>query len=134
MKQGTIVLLRGQLKGMGLEAECDLLARRIKWSAPGDERSTLGYTGCVILTAPADLPDGDYMAFFSGHSLPVNRTRGLWVPIGEAIRDSASDALPEGREVVPVSPPDRSVNADSPSECGEASEARQIQVHRPSES
>ena len=95
------MLLHGQLRGMGREAPCELLARRT--SMPGAHPSHLSfeYSDCVILNAPPDLPDGDYMLFFAGYSTVANRVRGLWGSFGAVVRDRSADGLTEGRLVDP---------------------------------
>lgn len=119
---------------MAHEAECDVLARRIETSAQGEWRRTFAYGECTVLTAPNDLPDGDYMAYFAGHSFPVNRTRGLWTPIGEAVPDSYARNLPEGRTVVPVQPPSKAAaSPDDSKDADHAAERRQSPPSRSSE-
>ncbi len=97
MALGAIVLLRGKLRGMGREAECDILARRVDESDPRYLCRSFRYLECSILTAPADLPDGDYMAYFAGHSMVATRTRGFWISTGAVARDAAAGGLEEGR-------------------------------------
>lgn len=88
MKLGTVVLLHGSVKGMGLEAECEILARRL--SIPADPGTELPrfftYTDCSVVGAPADLPDGEYVAWFEGYSLNTTLHRGLWLSRGAASR------------------------------------------------
>lgn len=99
--RGSVVLLHGVLRGMGREAACDILARRTTiepFPAQFANRACL-YEECSVLTAPSDLPDGDYLAFFDGHSLVATRARGIWISRGAAARDSAADGLAVGRDV-----------------------------------
>lgn len=95
MTNGSMVLLRGLLRGMGHESACDILARRVK----GAGSRSVTYVDCSILSAPSELPDGDYVACFDGHSALACRTRGIWVLPGPAVRDSSADGLESGRDV-----------------------------------
>lgn len=97
MAPGSIVLLHGIIRGMGREAECGILARRVDDSDPRFLHRSFRYFECSILTAPADLPDGDYIAYFAGHSVVATRTRGLWLSSGAAVRDAAARGLDEGQ-------------------------------------
>jgi hypothetical protein len=97
LSSGSIVLMRGELRGMGREASCDILARRFDDSDPRFLHRSFRYLECSILTAPADLPDGDYIAYFAGHSVMATRTRGFWMSSGVAIRDAVASAFEEGR-------------------------------------
>ena len=67
------VLESGALRGMELEARCDVLACK--------QSSDLGsdYAWASIVNAPAELPDGEYLAMFDGHTVQVAKARGLWV-------------------------------------------------------
>ena len=88
MKRGTVVLLHGSIKGMGREAECEILARRLP--IPVDPRDPMPrlftYTDCSVVEAPADLPEGEYLAQFEGYSLSVTLYRGLWLSRGPVAR------------------------------------------------
>ena len=101
MKQECIVLLRGQLRGMDRTEDCELLARRRQRPGPPPVLRSYDYSECIVLSAPADLPDGDYMLFFAGHSTVVIRTRGLWSSFGAVIPDSSANGFDEGRPVDP---------------------------------
>jgi hypothetical protein len=63
---GTVVLIRGVLRGMEHETGCDVLAR--KHSVDSGSRYSEGF----VLNAPVDLPDGEYFSltfwFRSGRS------------------------------------------------------------------
>lgn len=95
----SIVLLSGMLRGMGREAQCEILARRLNTASHNSPHSTDRYLECSVLTAPRDLPDGDYLAYFDGHSLVATLARGVWSSRGPAVRDPGADHLDEGREV-----------------------------------
>lgn len=97
MAPGSIVLLRGKIRGMDREAECEILARRVDDSDPRFLHRSFHYLECSILTAPADLPDGDYIAYFAGHSAVATRTRGLWLSSGAAVRDADAGGMDEGQ-------------------------------------
>lgn len=94
--------MRGLLRGMGREEECELLARRSDLSDPRSVQRAFVYSDCVVLTAPGDLPDGDYMLFFAGHSTVGARTRGIWTSFGAVVPDASADGLDEGRTVDPA--------------------------------
>ena len=100
-RQECIVLLHGQLRGMGREEGCDLLARRKAPEEGTGPQMPVEYSDCVILNAPADLPDGDYILLFAGHSIVAARVHGLWASIGTAARDKTADRLGAGRTVDP---------------------------------
>lgn len=78
---GTIVLVRGMLRGMGREAECELLARRNRSPEPdADGVRRYSYTGWQVLQAPSDFPDGEYTVTTThGDLVPVVKTGVLWV-------------------------------------------------------
>lgn len=69
------VLLPGRLKGMGREAECELMAKRS--SSRGAEAFT--YSEPVVIQAPTDLPEGSYTLHFENFSTPVLHTGVLWL-------------------------------------------------------
>jgi hypothetical protein len=71
----SVVLIHGVLRGMGREADCDMVA--MKESQP-DSRSPV-YTRCSVLSAPHDLPDGRYSVYFEDRSVAVRRDQGLWL-------------------------------------------------------
>ena len=87
MSHCSIVLLRGSLHGMEREAECEVLARKLgfTWSVESG-KSVAVYTDCSVITAPSDLPDGEYCVNFDGHIVAVTRQRGHWLSRGAASR------------------------------------------------
>lgn len=101
MRQGSIVLLQGIVRGMGREESCDILARRLDDLDSSYHDRHFRFIECSVLTAPADLPDGDYIAFFSGHSVLATRKRGLWLPSGEAVRDGNTEGPDSARVILP---------------------------------
>jgi hypothetical protein len=86
---------------MDRKEPCDILARRIEDpdSSPHDRQ--FRFVECSVLTAPADLPNGDYIASFSGLRFMATRKYGLWLPSGEAVRDNATEAPGRGRFSLP---------------------------------
>ena len=92
---------------MDRTADCELLARRTVRAGLPPSQVSLQYSDCIILSAPADLPDGDYILCFAGHSTVAHRIRGLWSSFGAVVRDRSADDLEEGRPVDPgaLAPP-----------------------------
>jgi len=80
------VLLKGFVQGMGREAQCEVLARRLP--IPADQGAEILhsfiYADCSVVAAPPDLPDGEYLACFEGYSLSASLHRGLWFSRGPA--------------------------------------------------
>lgn len=72
MNRGAIVLLSGRVKGTDREAACEVLARRLFRS----------YTDCSVITAPADLPDGEYTVYVEEHSFAATKHDGRWLSRG----------------------------------------------------
>jgi hypothetical protein len=70
----SVVMIHGLLRGMGREASCEMLAMR--------ESVGPVYSGCSVIDAPHDLPDGLYTVSFSGHVVPARKEGGLWLPEG----------------------------------------------------
>lgn len=75
----SVVLLRAILKGMGHEVECDVIARRLvadtrEAVSPGSK-----YSNCSVLTAPADLPDGEYTVHMDSGVFTAFRRSGHWL-------------------------------------------------------
>ena len=67
------VLERARLSGMGREAVGEIVA--IRNSVAGET----WYSNCHVLSAPADLPDGEYTVMLRGHGLAARRQHGLWL-------------------------------------------------------
>lgn len=95
MGRGTkrnFVLLPGWVKGMGREAECQVLARTssgyTRISAP-----PLQYADFSVLDAPADLPGGNYKLYFDGYSAVVKRHHGQWLPCESAVKDAETSVV-----------------------------------------
>ncbi len=61
---------------MDREAPCHVYAR---WE---QTNGSPYYSEGVVLKAPADLPDGAYVAMFDGHSLGVTKKLGIWLSTG----------------------------------------------------
>lgn len=64
--------MSGVLKGMGREALCELLV----WKAT--VANVPIYSQCRVVTAPLDLPDGEYALLFDGRSVPAIKQGGWW--------------------------------------------------------
>ena len=80
--KGSAVLLAARLRGMGREANCDLLARK------QPPHLGQGYTWASIVNAPTDLPDGEYQVMFDLHMLRATKARGQWLSSGAIVRES----------------------------------------------
>jgi hypothetical protein len=71
--RGSAVHIRGLVRGMGHEAECDVLVhKRVLGSA-------VQYTEGVIIYGPAGLPDGEYLVHFDGHVMHATKQHARWV-------------------------------------------------------
>lgn len=81
MSNGTFHLCSGSVAGMGREADCELMARRLTIFESRLLPSVL-YEDCLILDAPADLPDGDYKVRFSGYRTVATKRHGIWFACG----------------------------------------------------
>lgn len=75
---GSVVLIRALLKGMGREVECDVMARKLPYETGKTVSSLHAYSDCNILTAPSDLPDGEYVLHVDEQVIPVLRRNGHW--------------------------------------------------------
>jgi hypothetical protein len=85
MGMGTLTLLEGNLRGLGVEAKCEVLARRLSIDAGSISLPRpYAYTDCTVIGAPADLPAGEYIVYFDGHSFAATSQRGLWFSHGIA--------------------------------------------------
>ncbi len=80
------VLLRGRLKGMGLEAPCELMARRDL----GDKR--VAYSGMRLIDAPGSFPDGDYVVVLESRRVAVRRRNGEWLMGSELLTEPCISA------------------------------------------
>jgi hypothetical protein len=69
------VLAKGVLRGMGREAGCEILAT--KTILP--EASRAVYSHCAVISAPSDLPNGDYEVEFAGEVAVTTLRDGSWV-------------------------------------------------------
>jgi hypothetical protein len=84
MGMGTLTLLEGNLRGLGVEAKCEVLARRLSIDADRPLQRPYAYMDCTVIGAPADLPAGEYIVYFDGHSFAATSRRGLWFSHGIA--------------------------------------------------
>jgi hypothetical protein len=76
---GTVVLLRAILKGMGHEVECDVIARRLAPDPRERVSLTSKYSDCSVLTAPTDLPDGEYTVHMDSGAFTAFKRSGHWL-------------------------------------------------------
>jgi hypothetical protein len=72
------VLIHGVLTGMGRESHCELLV----WKEASNDGPV--YRQCRVVTAPLNLPDGNYVVAFDGRTVPTSKQNGWWVM--EALR------------------------------------------------
>jgi hypothetical protein len=87
MGLGTLTLLEGNLRGLGVEAKCEVLARRLSVDAGSRPlQRPYAYTDCSVIGAPADLPAGEYIIYFDGHRFAATSRRGLWFSHGIATK------------------------------------------------
>lgn len=70
VSEGSVMLFRASLLGMTRQEQCDILARKI---ANLSHAGAPAYSECFIISAPADLPDGDYDVKFEGHSASATK-------------------------------------------------------------
>ncbi len=87
------VLLKGTLRGMDRESECELVAKRVPASEPGRYE----YTDIAIIRAPADFHDGDYTLIFEGIVAPA-RHRGILWSVGPTLRQAAVPSVEDPAE------------------------------------
>ena len=81
------VLAKGVLRGMGREAACELLAT--KTVVP--EASRPIYSHCAIISAPTDLPNGDYEVEFAGEVAVTSLHEGNWM-VGRILPRTLAEA------------------------------------------
>ena len=87
MGMGTLTLLEGSLRGVGVEAKCEVLARRLSISAASRPlQRPYAYTDCTVIGSPANLPAGEYIVYFDGHRFAVTSRRGLLLSRGIATK------------------------------------------------
>ena len=80
MSEGPVVLLSASLRGANGQAQCDVLVR--KTANMPNSVSKVGapaYSNCSIVSAPADLPDGEYDVRFEGHFVTATKEYGVWL-------------------------------------------------------
>lgn len=75
----ALVLIRGKLRGMGREVDCELIAR----GKGPDEQDKALYSDCSVIDAPPDLPDGEYTVSVGNQLFTAAKRRGLWVSCRE---------------------------------------------------
>lgn len=72
----SVVLIHGELKGMGQRAGCAMLAIREN----GGSAEEPEYSRYSVIDAPAAMPDGQYTVKFGERLIFVLRSYGLWLP------------------------------------------------------
>ncbi|HEY1499742.1 MAG TPA: hypothetical protein VGF88_09210 [Acidobacteriaceae bacterium] len=72
----SAALMKGVLRGMGREVLCELLV----WKETVGNRPV--YSQCRVVTAPLDLPDGEYVLLFDGRTVPAKKQGGWWAMEG----------------------------------------------------
>ena len=89
-EMGMIVLVRGSLRGMGHEVECEVVAMKRTVLHPPKERPQIDevYSDCGVLNAPQDLPDGEYTVRVGNQLFSTRRRRGLWLGQSKAMAPS----------------------------------------------
>jgi hypothetical protein len=93
VNRGTVVLLDGHVKGMGKQADCQVLARRLwVYGEETDSLRILTYTDCSVIGAPAELPDGKYLVEFEEYSALAARHKGFWLSFGPPTRVATPDS------------------------------------------
>jgi len=87
---GMIVLVRGSLRGMGREVECEVVAMKRTIINQRKLRPHIDevYSECGVLDAPADLPDGEYTVSVGAQTFNTKRRRGLWLGQARAMAPS----------------------------------------------
>lgn len=105
MNKGTLVLLPGIVRGMGQEAEIEVLTRRVQDHNASGSQPVFKYVDCTVIGGPTDLPDGDYIASFAGFSAVMTLHRGLWMSPGIAVPDGEQPpSATEDSEAEPIAP------------------------------
>jgi hypothetical protein len=72
----SVVLIHGELKGMGQRAGCAMLAFREN----GGTAEEPEYSRYSILDAPMAMPDGRYTVKFGKRLILIERSCGIWLP------------------------------------------------------
>lgn len=99
-----IVLVRGSLKGMGREAECEVVAmkRTIVNTRDSREHFEEVYTEFGIVDAPADLPDGAYTVCVGKQTFRSTLRHGLWLNNFEVQPKLTTTSGPATIPLVPI--------------------------------
>lgn len=113
MNKGTLVLLHGIVRGMGQEADVEVLTRRVQDHNAESGLSAYKYVDCTVIGGPATLPDGDYITSFAGFSAITTRRHGIWLSSGIAIPDEEQSSG-AGEEAVTEQPTPRHIRDEEP--------------------
>lgn len=82
-----IVVVRGLLRGMGREAECEvvavkrMVAKMQGLGRPFDEV----YSEFGVIEAPSDLPDGNYTVCVCNQTFSTILRHGMWLSCFESV-------------------------------------------------
>jgi hypothetical protein len=82
LEHGRIVVLHGQLLGMGRMGDCEVLARQVAYDP---KTGASQYCDCIIMNASADLPDGEYTLTFDGFRATATRQRDFWISVSTPV-------------------------------------------------
>lgn len=84
---GMIVLVRGELNGMGRHASCGLVAIQKTLAQPKFRREPEHvYTDYGVIEAPTDLPDGEYTVRIGKQELTTKKQHGIWLTCSETAK------------------------------------------------
>jgi len=75
MSDRTVLILNGELQGMGRNEGCLILATKV--SLPGINQYE--YAKVSIHRAPADLPDGTYTITYDGRTAQLKKQGEFWL-------------------------------------------------------
>jgi hypothetical protein len=113
VNKGTLVLLNGIVRGMGQEAQIEVLTRRVQDHNAGGALPSYTYVDCTVIGDPANLPDGDYIASFAGFSSITTRRNGMWLSSGIAVPDKERTFI-GGEEAEAEQPMPRHLSKEEP--------------------
>lgn len=98
---GMIVLLRGVVRGMGREAECEVVAlRQIAATKSKFRRPKSFFRDFGVIEAPNDLPDGEYTVRVGDQILNTAKVHGIWLTCTELPQHGEKMSRVNGHEYV----------------------------------
>lgn len=101
MGRGAVVLLPGVLKGGGLQANCEVLARKFQLPSGGSPLPLATYCDGSPIGAPEDVPDGTYIVHFDGHQCELTRQKGSWMLCGTVTKSQKPSSVPRTQIAAP---------------------------------